>query len=44
MLSVQKNALTLKKPQKMGEIWKFFEFLIWSTSLKDCITAPCLLS
>ena len=44
MLSVQKNALTLKKTQKMGEIWKFFEFLIWSTSLKDCITAPCLLS
>ena len=28
----------------MGEIWKFYEFLIWSTSLKDCITAPSVLS
>ena len=44
MLSVRKNALTLKKNQKMGEIWKFYEFLIWSTSLKDCMTAPCVLS
>ena len=33
-----------KKDRKMGEIWKFHEFFIWSTSLKDCITAPCVLS
>ena len=39
MLSVQKNALTLKKNWKMGKIWKFYEFLIWSTRLKDCIIA-----
>ena len=40
----KKMHYTLKKTQKMGEIWRFYEFLIWSTSLKDCITAPCVLS
>ena len=44
MLSVPKMLELWNKNQKMGEIWKFYEFLIWSTSLKDCITAPCVLS
>ena len=39
MLSVPRNALTLKKKWKMGEIWRFYEFLIWSTRLKDWVTA-----
>ena len=39
MLSVQKNALTMKKNCKMDEIWKIYEFLIWSTRLKDWIIA-----
>ena len=34
-----KNALTRKKNWKTGEIWKIYEFLIWSTRLKDCIIA-----
>ena len=29
----------MKKNWKMGEIWKIFEFLIWSTRFTDCITA-----
>ena len=27
----------------MGEIWKIFEFLIWSTRSEHCITAPKIL-
>ena len=44
MLSVQKNALTLEKNWKMGEIWKNCEFLIWSTRLTHCVVAPDILS
>ena len=43
MLSVRKNALTLKKIKKR-EKFENIIFLIWSTSLKDCITVPCVLS
>ena len=39
MLSVQKNALRMEKNWKMDEIWKIYEFLIWSTRLKDWIIA-----
>ena len=44
MLSVQKNALTLEKNWKMGEIWKNCEFLIWSTMLTYCVAAPNIMS
>ena len=35
----QKMPKLWKKNWKMGEIWKIFEFLIWSTRFTDCITA-----
>ena len=44
MLSMQKNALTLKKNWKMSEIWKNSEFLFWSTRLTYCVVEHNILS
>ena len=34
-----KKCLNFEKKWKMGEIWRFYEFLIWLTRLKDWVTA-----